>query len=149
MSIQRLTKYVNLALNNSSEGEARNAASRFFKTLKSLDMRFNSKQWGLSKADSLRLAELGGVKLKGVEPTKTASAEPVKPEAKAKATPVDLSQYGFKSAREACYHYFRKTDMDDGRDRRHTIDWLVSTLGLDKRSVQSYASNYRKENPFG
>lgn len=146
MSIQRLQKYVNLALNNSSEGEARNAASRFFKTLKSLDMRFNSREFGLTKDQALQLADLGGVVLKGVTPTKTA---PAKPEAKAASTPADLSKYGFKSAREACYHYFGKTNMDDGVDRRHTIDWLVTTLGLDKRSVQSYASNYRRENPFG
>lgn len=146
MSIQRLQKYVNLALNNTSEGEARNAASRFFKTLKSLDMRFSSRQFGLSKADALRLADLGGVVLKGVTPTKTATA---KPEPKAASKPVDLNRCGFNSVREACYHYFSKTDMDDTKDRRHTIDWLVAKFGLDKRSVQSYASNYRRENPFG
>lgn len=146
MTIDRLTKYVRLALNNSSEGEAQNAARRFFKTLKSLDMRFNSRQFGLTKEEALRLADLGGVVLKGVTPTKTA---PSKPEAKAASTPADLSKYGFKSAREACYHYFGKTNMDDGVDRRHTIDWLVTTLGLDKRSVQSYASNFRKEQSRG
>lgn len=146
MSIQRLQKYVNLALNNSSEGEARNAASRFFKTLKSLDMRFNSREFGLTKDQALQLADLGGVVLKGVTPTKTS---PVKPENKTASESTDFKEHGFKSAREVCYRYFTKTNMDDAKDRRHTIDWLVTKFGLDKRSVQSYASNYRRENPFG
>jgi hypothetical protein len=138
MSIQRLTKYVNLALNNSSEGEARNAASRFFKTLKSLDMRFNSKQWGLSKADSLRLAELGGVKLKGVEPTKEASVKPVS----------KAGQHGNVNVKATCYKAFGAIDMDNSVKRRAAINWLVENFNFDKRSVQSYASNYRKENSF-
>ena len=145
MSIQRLQKYVNLALNNSSEGEARNAASRFFKTLKSLDMRFNSKQWNLSKAQALQLAELGGVQLKGVEPTKAAAK--AKPASAAEDTSSDRVWY--KSKREACYYFFSATDMDNGKSRREAIDFLVNNYGFDKRSVQSYASNYRKAQKNG
>lgn len=150
MSIQRLQKYVNLALNNSSEGEARNAASRFFKTLKSLDMRFNSREFGLTKDQALQLADLGGVVLKGVTPTKTASADPVK--AKFNTASDEFTKFysdHFKSVRECCYHYFRMIDMSNGAQRRTMIDTLVAAYGLDKRSVQSYASNYRRENPFG
>lgn len=145
MSIQRLQKYVNLALNNSSEGEARNAASRFFKTLKSLDMRFNSRQFGLSKSDALRLADLGGVVLKGVTPTKTTAAKPETNNAPERK----FFEDNFKSARECCYYFFNRCDMADGSKRRRMIDDLVLNFGFDKRSVQSYASNYRRENPFG
>lgn len=150
MTIDRLTKYVSLALNNSSEGEARNAARRFFKTLKSLDMRFNSRQFGLTKAEALRLAELGGVVLKGVEP-----AVKAKPEAKAKAQASDEREtYGFgglsfKSKRALCYHLFSIIDMDDRAEARYTIDFIVKYYDLNKRSVQSYASNYRKEQSRG
>lgn len=149
MSIQRLQKYVNLALNNSSEGEARNAASRFFKTLKSLDMRFNSKQWNLTKEQAYSLAELGGVQLK-VKPTKSASAKPEsKPAPDVKAENAKFYADNFKSVRECCYHYFRQIDMNNGRERRIMIDVLCETYGFDKRSVQSYASNFKKANPVG
>lgn len=150
MTIDRLTKYVRLALNNSSEGEAQNAARRFFKTLKSLDMRFNSRQFGLTKEEALRLADLGGVVLKGVTPTKAASADPVK--AKVNPCSEEATKFyadNFKSVRECCYHYFRMIDMSVGADRRAMIDVLVTTYGLDKRSVQSYASNFRKEQSRG
>lgn len=133
MPIQRLQKYVNLALNNSSEGEARSAASRFFKTLKSLDMRFNSREFGLTKDQALQLADLGGVVLKGVTPTKTAPAKPAKKS---------------KSVKAICFSYFERTDMNCSKARRATIDVLVMAYGLDKRSVQSYASNYRRKNTF-
>ena len=68
MSTAKLQKYVNLALNNSSEGEASTAARMFFKKLRSLDMRFNSKTWNLTGAQARKLMELGGVQLKGAEP---------------------------------------------------------------------------------
>lgn len=146
MSIQRLQKYVNLALNNTSEGEARNAASRFFKTLKSLDMRFSSRQFGISKADALRLADLGGVVIKGETPTKTAETKPVKNQSRLKA------EFGanpfcekFKSVKECCYYFFAQCDMNNSSERRDTIDYLVFDFKFDKRSVQSYASNYRRD----
>lgn len=149
MSIQRLQKYVNLALNNSSEGEARNAASRFFKTLKSLDMRFNSSQFGITKEQAYSLAELGGVQLK-VKPTKAASAKPEpKPTPDVKAEHAKFYADKFKSVRECCYYYFRQIDMNNGRERRIMIDVLCETYGFDKRSVQSYASNFKKANPVG
>lgn len=135
MSIQRMNKYVALALNNSSEGEARNAASRFFKTLKSLDMRFNSKQWGLNKEQALRLAELGGVELK-IKPTKTAEPAATEKPAKTKGSAA-------VNVRATCYRYFDVVDMNDKVARRNAIDALVRNMGFDKRSVQSYASNYR------
>lgn len=144
MTIDRLTKYVRLALNNSSEGEAQNAARRFFKTLKSLGMRFNSRQFGLTKAEALRLAELGGVVLKGVAPTKAASAKPdPKPAPDVKAENAQFYADRFKSVRECCYYYFNQIDMDNDHERRPMIDVLCETYGFDKRSVQSYASNYR------
>lgn len=68
MSTAKLQKYVNLALNNSSEGEASTAARMFFKKLRSLDMRFNSKTWNLTGAQARKLMELGGVQLKGAKP---------------------------------------------------------------------------------
>jgi len=64
----KLQKYVNLALNNSSEGEASTAARMFFKKLRSLDMRFNSKSWGLTGEQARKLMELGGVQIKGAKP---------------------------------------------------------------------------------
>lgn len=68
MSTAKLQKYVNLALNNSSEGEASTAARMFFKKLRSLDMRFNSKSWGLTGEQARKLMELGGVQIKGAKP---------------------------------------------------------------------------------
>ncbi len=150
MSIQRLQKYVNLALNNSSEGEARNAASRFFKTLKSLDMRFNSRQFGLTKEQALKLADLGGVVLKGVAPTKSASAEPkAKAQTSGEHEGYKFGDLTFKSKRALCYHLFSLIDMDDRVDVRSTIDFIVKYYNLNKRSVQSYASNYREEQSRG
>lgn len=67
MSTTKLQKYVNLALNNSSEGEASTAARMFFKKLRSLDMRFNSKSWGLTGEQARKLMELGGVQIKGAK----------------------------------------------------------------------------------
>ena len=67
MSTAKLQKYVNLALNNSSEGEASTAARMFFKKLRSLDMRFNSKSWGLTGEQARKLMELGGVQIKGAK----------------------------------------------------------------------------------
>lgn len=76
MSTAKLQKYVNLALNNSSEGEAQTAARMFFKKLRSLDMRFNSKTWGLTKDQAHKLMVLGGVQIKGAKP-EPSKAEPV------------------------------------------------------------------------
>lgn len=136
MSIQRLQKYVNLALNNSSEGEARNAASRFFKTLKSLDMRFNSKTWGLNKEQALKLADLGGVALK-LKAEPTVAAETVSKPKKANKTKSGIN------VRETCYEMFDTVDMTDPYMRKYIINRLVDNYGFNKPSVQSYASNYR------
>lgn len=76
MSTAKLQKYVNLALNNSSEGEASTAARMFFKKLRSLDMRFNSKTWNLTGAQARKLMELGGVQFKGAEPKSEPKSEP-------------------------------------------------------------------------
>lgn len=64
----KLQKLVNLALGTNNEGEGSNAARMFFKKLKSLDMKFSSKTWGLTGDQARRLMELGGVQIKGAEP---------------------------------------------------------------------------------
>ncbi|XAO54160.1 hypothetical protein [Yersinia phage vB_YenM_P744] len=68
MNHTKLQKYVNLAINNSSTAEASTAARMFFKKLKSLDMKFSSKTWGLNKDQAVHLMKLGNVQIKGTKP---------------------------------------------------------------------------------
>lgn len=46
--------------------------------------------------------------------------------------------------KQVCWDAFSKIDMNDKTVARATIDALVAEHNLDKRVVQSYASNYRK-----
>lgn len=46
--------------------------------------------------------------------------------------------------KQICFDAFSKIDMSDKATARATIDALVEEHGIDKRVVQSYASNYRK-----
>lgn len=46
--------------------------------------------------------------------------------------------------KQICFDAFDKIDMADKATARATIDALVEEHGIDKRVVQSYASNYRK-----
>lgn len=70
MLTAKFKKFINLALNNSNENEAQTAARMFFRKLKSLDMKFNSKSWGLTGEQARKLMELGGVQIKGAKPEK-------------------------------------------------------------------------------
>lgn len=66
--MSKLQKYVNLALNNSSEHEAQSAARMFFKKLSSQNLKFNSKAYGITGDQARKLMELGGVQIKGSKP---------------------------------------------------------------------------------
>ncbi len=135
MSVSKLTKYINLALNNSSEGEAQTSARMFFKKLASLDMKFNPRTFNLTRSQARRLAYLAGKVFKGLndaETLETAATEA--PKAK---------KPRMKNVRKTCYEYFDRTNMECNKARKATIDVLVNGCGFDKRSVQSYASNYR------
>lgn len=46
--------------------------------------------------------------------------------------------------KQICFDAFGKIDMNDKAVARTVIDALVEEHGIDKRVVQSYASNYRK-----
>lgn len=46
--------------------------------------------------------------------------------------------------KQICFDAFGKIDMNDKAAARVVIDALVAEHNLDKRVVQSYASNYRK-----
>lgn len=48
------------------------------------------------------------------------------------------------STKTVCYNEFGKIDMEDKVAVRALVDTLVDTLGLNKRVVQSYVSNYRR-----
>ena len=139
MSVSKLTKYINLALNNSSEGEAQTAARMFFKKLASLDMKFNPRAFNLTRAQARRLAYLADKVFKGLNDAETleapAAEAPIRKKANANSVKLNV--------RKTCYDEFDKVDMEDGKARRAIIDRLVSECGFDKRSVQSYASNYR------
>lgn len=141
MSVSKLTKYINLALNNSSEGESSTAARMFFKKLTSLDMKFNPKTFNLTRAQACRLADLADKVFKGLNDVAEVVAPAKKTEEPGKRK--TQAQNGGIIVRACCYNYFDKTDMNDTKDRQSTIDQLVATFGFDKRSVQSYASNYR------
>lgn len=144
MSVSKLTKYINLALNNSSEGEASTSARMFFKKLTSLDMKFNPSTFNLTRAQARRLADLAGKVFKGLNDTDALEAA-----AAAAAEAVNVAEsYKVKKPRmrgvkEVCYRYFDCIDMNDAKARRAAIDAIVKNMGFDKRSVQSYASNYR------
>lgn len=135
MSVSKLTKYINLALNNSSEGEAQTSARMFFKKLASLDMKFNPRTFNLTRAQARRLADLAGKVFKGLNDAETLEA-PAAEAPKAKKPRM-------RGVKEVCYRYFDCIDMDDAKARRAAIDAIVKNMGFDKRSVQSYASNYR------
>lgn len=138
MSVSKLTKYINLALNNSSEGEAQTSARMFFKKLASLDMKFNPRTFNLTRAQARRLADLAGKVFKGLNDAETLEA----PAAKTAETP-KAKKPRMRGVKEVCYRYFDCIDMDDAKARRAAIDAIVKNMGFDKRSVQSYASNYR------
>lgn len=149
MPIIKLTKYINLALNNSSEGEASSAARMFFKKMESLDLRFNPKTFNLTRSEAIKLADLAGKVFKGLndvqtleEPTNAAGKAVVK----GKRGPRESYTIGdivLNSKREVCYFYFDLVQMESSKQRKAVIDGLVENYGFDKRSVQSYASNYR------
>lgn len=148
MPIFKLTKYINLALNNSSEGEASTAARMFFKKMESLDLRFNPKTFNLTRSEAVKLANLAGKVFKGLNDVETLEApvSEAKPVSKKRGTRGEWTvgnDIVLKSKREVCYYYFDLCHMDDTRQARMNIDWIVETYGFDKRSVQSYASNYR------
>jgi len=46
--------------------------------------------------------------------------------------------------KQICWEAFSKIDMNDKTAARATVDALVAEHNIDKRVVQSYASNYRK-----
>lgn len=148
MSISKLTKYINLALNNSSEGEAQTAARMFFKKLEQLDMRFNTRTFNLTRAQAKTLADLAGKVFKGLNDVE-ADIESAKAKTKAKAETsrkrdiITFLGKEHKSKREACYYLFSMIDMNNKEDVRRNIDFIVEWTGMDKRSVQSYASNFR------
>jgi hypothetical protein len=48
------------------------------------------------------------------------------------------------STKTVCYNEFGKIDMDDKVAVRALVGTLVESLGLKKRVVQSYVSNYRR-----
>lgn len=64
MSIKNLKAFINLAIHNSNKNEAAVAAKKVFKTLKANNMRFNSRELGITKEQALYIAELAGVELK-------------------------------------------------------------------------------------
>lgn len=137
MSVSKLTKYINLALNNSSEGEAQTSARMFFKKLASLDMKFNPRTFNLTRAQARDLANLAGKVFKGLNDAETLEATPVE------APAAEAKKPRMKNVRKTCYEYFDRTNMECSKARKATIDVLVNGCGFDKRSVQSYASNYR------
>lgn len=148
MSVSKLTKYINLALNNSSEGEAQTSARMFFKKLTSLDMKFNTRTFNLTRAQARRLADLAGKVFKGLNDAETLEAPASEaPKTKKARGPRETWEVGkntiLKSKREVCYYYFDLNYMDKKDHAQDCIDWIVETYGFDKRSVQSYASNYR------
>ena len=138
MSVSKLTKYINLALNNSSEGEAQTSARMFFKKLASLDMKFNPHTFNLTRAQARRLADIAGKVFKGLNDAETLEA----PAAETAEAP-KAKKPRMRGVKEVCYRYFDKINMNDGNARRAAIEALVKNMGFDKRSVQSYASNYR------
>lgn len=138
MSVSKLTKYINLALNNSSEGEAQTSARIFFKKLASLDMKFNPRTFNLTRAQARRLADLAGKVFKGLNDAETLEAPAAETDEVPKAKKPRM-----RGVKEVCYRYFDKINMNDGNARRAAIEALVKNMGFDKRSVQSYASNYR------
>lgn len=137
MSVSKLTKYINLALNNSSEGEAQTSARMFFKKLASLDMKFNPRTFNLTRAQARRLAYLAGKVFKGLNDTDALEAAAETAEAPKAKKP------RMRGVKEVCYRYFDCIDMNDAKARRAAIEAIVKNMGFDKRSVQSYASNYR------
>lgn len=147
MSVSKLTKYINLALNNSSEGEASTSARMFFKKLASLDMKFNPSTFNLTRAQARRLADLAGKVFKGLNDAETLEARvaeaPKAGKARSPRGTWTVNGVVLKSKRDVCYAYFSEIKMENDSVRRQTIAFIITMYGFDKRSVQSYASNYR------
>jgi hypothetical protein len=144
MNLIKLKKYINLALNNSSEGEASTASKMFFNKLKSMDVKFNPSNFGLSRLEAVKLANLAGKIFKGL------NDGAVKTENKNKSSSVQKQEetknwkiYG-RTKFDCCSKFFDEIDMNDSKIRKATIDRIVSIFGFNKPTVQSYASNYRK-----
>lgn len=149
MNITKLKKYINLALNNSSEGEASTAARMFFSKLNQMGGSFNPAVFGITRGEAAKLATLAGKIFKGLNDGTEVKA---KPQPKPQETPkntykpgfADYKAEGFRTKRDCCYFYFNATNMDNGYARRGVIDLICQLYGFGKASVQSYASNYRK-----
>lgn len=151
MNVSKMKKYINLALNNSSEGEASTAARMFFSKLNSMGVSFNPAVFGLKRSEAAKLATLAGKIFRGLnDGTEAPKAETVKPKAeqpKSMRTKEGFDDYkadGYRNKGACCYDYFSRVDMDNGYARRAVIDLLCQRYGFGKATVQSYASNFRK-----
>lgn len=140
MNLLKLKKYINLALNNSSEGEASTAAKMFFNKLKSLNVKFNPAVFGLSRHEAINLANLAGKIFRGLNDGTVKTENKNKVE---ETVSTNWKIYG-RTKFDCCAKFFDEIDMNDSKLRKATIDRIVSIFGFNKPTVQSYASNYRK-----
>lgn len=153
MSIVKLKKYISLALNNSSVGESKSAARMFFKRLENSGLAFNPRIFGLTLGQARTLATLGDKIYKGLNDGSEVESKPKaqpkpQPQPQTEAKKSSFDDYrcdGYRTKRDCCYDYFHRIDMEDGHQRRYLIDLLCQRYGFAKTSVQSYASNFRKE----
>ena len=151
MNITKLKKYINLALNNSSIGEASTAARMFFSKLTQMGGSFNPAVFGITRGEAAKLATLAGKTFKGLNDGAEAEVKPAPTKSKARKNPetntmADLyKRDGYQTKREACYAHFANINMNNGAARRNLIEMLCARYGFSKASVQSYASNFRKE----
>ncbi|QWQ55997.1 hypothetical protein [Escherichia phage P479] len=144
MKTSKLVKYIKLALNNSSEAEAQSAARMFFKRLTAEGISFNPAVFGITRGEAAKLATLAGKIFKGLNDGQVKPEVKPTPKAEPKAERKAPKRSGM-SNKDLCYDMFKTVNMSNGAARRAVIDMIVREFGFNKASVQSYASNFRKE----